>query len=392
MEKIKIIGWSIFIAICIGVFAVCGNAQEPKEIVFGHNAPFSGPAAMWGTLNDRAIKIGAKNVNDSGGFTVGGQKYIWKVKIADSGYVPSTAVANARYMIQEGIKFMNSLGGSCAAAVAPITEAAQVLTLNNAGGGSAVTKPEYKLTFRYNWDLYIVHMGFYAWLAKNRQDVKTVASINPDDETGWDSAKGIRKGAEVMGLKIVAEEFYPRSLTDFFPLITKIMAKKPDLIDFGVSSPGSSLLLTIATGELNYRGVRVQYIPNTKLQKEKAGKYNNGAYATALLPKPITEMQKKAYNDYMAIYPPKEFDPLFYQDPDLIPVLTKAIVAANSFDTIKVAETLRRMKFDVCLGPSGVGGKSIYGIDTTVIIPAPICLWENEEVVYKGLATAPPGF
>lgn len=392
MKRFKKIFMLITILTLLIGFETPAGSQAVKEMVFGFNAPFSGPGAPWGVVKARSLENGMRIVNEAGGFTVEGQKYIWKLRKMDSAYVPSTAVGNARLLIQDGVKLINTLGTVCAAAVAPITEAAGILTLNNAGGGSKVTRPEYPLTFRWNFDFCLVHMGFYEWLSKNRKDIKTTAIINPDDETGWDSTNFARKAAEGVGIKVVAEEFYPRTLTDFYPVLTKIIAKKPDMIDFGVSPPGTTVLLTIATGELNYKRARVSFVPNVKLLKEKAGNHNEGAYMTATLAKPVTEAQKKAYNEYMRYFPPDEFDQVFYQDYDLIQILTKAITEANSLDARKIAETFRRMKFDVVYGPSGIAGKGTYGINSTVIIPAPIAQWEKGEPVYKGTAGAPPGY
>ena len=161
MRKLIIIFVSVLISVLFIGFRSSAISAAPKVVMFGYNSPLSGPAAPWGVTIGRSIEASINVINESGGFTVGGEKYVWKIISADHGYVPSTAVTNTRKMIQDGIKYMGTLGGSCAAAMAPISEAAGVLSLNMAGAGSALTKPEYKFTFRYNWDLPIIWGGFY---------------------------------------------------------------------------------------------------------------------------------------------------------------------------------------------------------------------------------------
>ena len=53
------------------------------------------------------------------------------------------------------------------------------------------------------------------WLKKNRPALKTVAELEPNDETGWFSQKLLKEHYEGAGYKLVSSELFERSLKDF---------------------------------------------------------------------------------------------------------------------------------------------------------------------------------
>ena len=53
---------------------------------------------------------------------------------------------------------------------------------------------------------------------------------------------------------MVAEEFYERGTNDMYPILTRILAKKPDLIDLGGSTPGDAATIFKQLYELGYKG------------------------------------------------------------------------------------------------------------------------------------------
>jgi branched-chain amino acid transport system substrate-binding protein len=66
-----------------------------------------------------------------------------------------------------------------------------------------------------------------------KQGVKTVAVIDDRSAYGQGLADEFKKAAEANGLKVVATEFTNDKATDFKAILTKIKAKKADLVFFG---------------------------------------------------------------------------------------------------------------------------------------------------------------
>jgi ABC-type branched-subunit amino acid transport system substrate-binding protein len=100
-------------------------------------------------------------------------------------------------------------GGANALACIPLLKENNMLSLNNAGGGKAVTNPGNPLVFRHDPSIDSMYATVLPFLSK-REKIKTIAVINPDDETGRSGLDAARKGAALANLKIVSEEFFDR--------------------------------------------------------------------------------------------------------------------------------------------------------------------------------------
>jgi len=60
---------------------------------------------------------------------------------------------------------------------------------------------------------------------------------------------------EELGLTVVATEFYETGTSDFYPMLTKIISKNPDVINLTTSAPGSQSLFIKQIRELGYDGM-----------------------------------------------------------------------------------------------------------------------------------------
>jgi len=97
----------------------------------------------------------------------------------------------------------------------------------------------------------------YNWIARHNPNVKTVAQINPNDTSGWDTAEAIREAAKANGLQVVAEELFERGTKDMYSFLTRILASKPDLIDVAVSAPGDGATWVLNVGG---GGIRKEFL------------------------------------------------------------------------------------------------------------------------------------
>ena len=62
--------------------------------------------------------------------------------------------------------------------------------------------------------------------------VKTVAILQPDEPGGQFFMGVTQREAEAHGLKVVVNEFHnPLEQQDFYPVLTKVLAAKPDAVD-----------------------------------------------------------------------------------------------------------------------------------------------------------------
>ncbi|MFH1623526.1 MAG: ABC transporter substrate-binding protein, partial [Pseudomonadota bacterium] len=327
--------WFLMIAGLVFSYTNASATEKPpKFLELGAALCMSGPAAAWGIEMDRCLKLAADEINAAGGFVAGGQRYHWKIITYDTAYVPSKAVdAVTKLVEKEKVKFMSVIGAGLQAAVQPIYEPAGVLNICAGRSAAYFMGKDHPLTFASYTSIGPVNLVTYPHF-RDKLRVKTVALINPDDAYGRDSSKDSRKAAEFLGLKVVVEEFYERGTSDFYPLLTRVMATKPDMIDTGVGPVSSNALLVKQAYELGYKGVH--YIGNPGSPevaiKIAGAKTLEGAYMPdmplAQTPEQLA-FQKKVIAKYgEAGWSSMMFD--FYAD--YLWPLTKAIEAADSID------------------------------------------------------------
>ncbi len=74
-----------------------GESSEPaKEVVIGYTGPLSGVGAQYGQDCLNGIDMAINDINEAGGITVNGQKYLFKLEKLDDMIDPTQAVNNAR--------------------------------------------------------------------------------------------------------------------------------------------------------------------------------------------------------------------------------------------------------------------------------------------------------
>jgi branched-chain amino acid transport system substrate-binding protein len=350
-------------------------AKPPIFLYFGAALPMSGPAASWGIEMDRGLKLAADEINAAGGFVVRGQRYHWKIITYDTAYVPSKAVdAVTKLVEKDKVKFMQVVGAGLIAAVQPIYEQAGVLNICAGRSAAYFMGKDHPLTFASYTSIGPVNLVTYPYF-RDKLRVKTIALINPDDAYGRDSSKDSRKAAEFLGLKVVAEEFYERATNDFYPLLTRIMGTKPDMIDNGVGPVSSSALLVKQAHELGYKGVHYMGNPVSPevAIKVAGGEALEGAYMPDM-PLAQTAEQLAFKEKVIARYGEAGWGSMlfdFYSD--FLWPLTKAIEAANSVDPQKVAKALTKVKLKHIRGGTAYfGGSKLYGLPHALIKPVPL--------------------
>jgi branched-chain amino acid transport system substrate-binding protein len=209
--------------------------------------------------------------------------------------------------------------------------------------------------------------------------VKTIALVNPDDEGGYTTAKVDKRVAGMLdpSPNIIAEEYYVRGTQDFTPVVLWVMAKKPDLIDMGISSPGDTGLFLKQLGEAGYTGLTMNSasIVTTDVVWKAAGRYAKGHFvigAFADAPTPEYEAFTKRYlKDFGGTAVPI----LAYDGYESVKALLQAIEKVNTFDSTIVNEALGNLSWTSLFGPARWMGKEKilgYGVNRSMCHPYPM--------------------
>lgn len=271
-----------YIKFALSVVAAIGItfAAQAETLRVGFVGTLSGPNAAWGASNARSMQTSAAIYNDAGGISIGGKKYSIEVVVFDDAYDPKLAVAGFEKMAQRKITYVIGPNDDAQAiAVRPIAEKNKILYIPYAFDRSLYSKPAnyavLGMIASYQWE-----PAVYKWLKVNK-NVKTVAFLpaNATDPLNQ-RANGIRIVKE-LGLKVIeSKATYQPDARDFFPVLTPIVKKKPDLLVLSGVSPATAPLIIKAARELGFKGqMAAGTALDAKVLKEGAGNAANGFIA-----------------------------------------------------------------------------------------------------------------
>lgn len=250
--KISKLAWSMTLALSLnGAMVTVVNAETLK---IGVIAALTGGGAPWGTAAAQGPKILASEINSKGGLDVNGKKYHVEVIAYDDQYKAADAVAAYNRLVrQDGVKYVFIMASAGALALKQNVESDKVVALTSSYSAKAVDANS-----KYMFRMFSVAADYLPslieWM-KNNYKERRIVTINPNDETGWDQAKLTERLFKQNGFQVLGQELYERTQKDFQPLLTKLIALKPELIDLGSTPPATAGLIVRQARELGYKGL-----------------------------------------------------------------------------------------------------------------------------------------
>ncbi len=295
-----------------------GQVSAADNVIkFGVSTPLSGPAAAWGIPHKQATELVFDEINSQGGLEVGGKKYTLEVVAYDH-----------KYVIAEGVTFH-----------------------------SFPSPPE--------------TTTFWKWVKEHHPEIKRLATISPNDDTGWWSIKVETQYTEKLGYETVAKEFFERGLTDFNPILLRMLAQKPDIISVNAAPAGSVGLIIKQARELGFKGrfIHIGQV-DTSVVSGIAGKQNvEGMWVHGYVETPLPESLKSWKERYTKKYGEWNATSIDFANPAF--AFVAAVKKAQSLDPKKIAQALQTIEFANLWGKAHFGGKDYYGINNQIIYAMP---------------------
>jgi branched-chain amino acid transport system substrate-binding protein len=273
MLKAICLGAVSAMAIATAIPAFAGNSV----LKIGFVGVTSGPAAAWGTSNVRSMQTLEDMWNSAGGVKIGDKTYDIDVVTFDDQKDPKLAIQGMEKMAQEGIHYVvgpNVDDG--AAAVRPVAEKNNIIYFPYAFPKSLYLKPASNAVLGMIAN-YQSGPAIYKYL-KDNKGVKTVAFVAANESDPLSQRDGGVEAAKALGLNVVAsQDTYANDTTDFTPVLTPIVALKPDLLVLSGVAPANAPLLIRAARELGYAGlISTETAQDAGVLKEGAGELANG--------------------------------------------------------------------------------------------------------------------
>jgi branched-chain amino acid transport system substrate-binding protein len=369
--------------------AVVGTGPAPaaeKTLAIGLLGPLSGGAASYGVELQRGAEMRADEINKAGGLKVGGDVYKIKLVAYDhKAQAADAATATNKLVFQDKVKYIigNAVGATCNAAQT-ITEPNKVM-FGFVCWGTANLAPEKPYSFRSMLSQWELAEPFYRWVKENHPKVKRVAVISPNDTSGKDTNTAVVKALKGLAFEVTADEYYERGTKDFYPVLTKLLAQKPDMIDVAAAPAGEAGLILKQAMELGFKGAKGWTAGTNPFTivgvagREAA----EGVWSPANINvksehvsgavRKFGEGYEKRYGEVpgvIAVANYAAFD-----------VFTQAMQRAGSVETDRVLEVLTKERFETVWGPLVIGGKETYGIDRQFLYPLVISEVRGGEIV-----------
>lgn len=235
------------------IFAGFGTAQPPaEELKVGMINVLTGPGSFWGLAFHRGAEFAFSDINKTGGVVVGGKRYMFKYWAEDDKYKPEESVVVAHKLIfTDKVKFiLGPISSSSVLAVGPICERNKVF--NIAGSYAPQLTMPGKNLYTVRTVGFMPKQLFGGMVNKFKElypSLKTVGSIYPDDNLGQSSNSVAKSYLEPAGYQIIEEVPYPRGTKEQRPMVTKVLAKKPDVLwIFG--SPPEDMVIQVKEARL----------------------------------------------------------------------------------------------------------------------------------------------
>lgn len=215
-----------------GLWSCAGMAQDVAKI--GVAGPLSGEIAHLGKAMENGVALAIEDLN-ARGVTIGGRKVVFVMQSEDDAADPKQGTAVAQKLVDAGVKAV--IGHANSGTTVPasrIYNSAGVVQISPSATTPAYTRQKFAGAFRVvaNDNMLGRSLGRYA---VNELGARRIAVIDDRSAYGQGVADEFIKSAEagVPGLKIIGREFTTAKASDFSAILTRIRARKPDLVFFG---------------------------------------------------------------------------------------------------------------------------------------------------------------
>jgi branched-chain amino acid transport system substrate-binding protein len=360
-----------------------------KTLTVGMNIPMTGDYAPWGLPGLFGCEIIANNINAAGGVTIGSDTYDINVASYDHGYDTEKALQGFKKLVNEDdSKMVMMLGGTTVATVLPWATRKKVLTTTLLP--SDIT-PDSKYLYATceSHPLYVVTS--VEWLAKNFPDAKTAAIVtNNDVEYGLQAAATFKAGFEVAGIDVIDTNLHGFDVTDFAPIVSSVLAKKPDIFCMATSFYTTPLM-----EQLYHQGFEGKIISTAldyydEIIAKTSEEFVNGTiFQFPDFDDPRLAEEGVNFPDpagFDAAYRkdhPNDWTAVSWEYPAILLHWLEAAKAAGSVETEAVSEAMHQGKQKFVFGDGDWWGAGLWGLDNTLVGRWPVVVVENGKARIK---------
>ncbi len=352
---------TIFRMTLLGAFSAAtlyaGHALAQEAYKIGIVSPMSGANARYGAFANKGANLAAKEINAGGG--VMGRKI--EFVSGDSQCVPAEGVSATKRMVSFD-KLPVIIGDICSSvtlAMQPLVEEANVLLVNAASSNPMITYKAgvggFKWTFR-NYPTDESRAAIVLEHAVKNRGLKSFAVLSVDSDYGRGAINFTKKYMpRFPEAKILSEDYYKDSETDFRPVLSKIKNSGAQaILMYGLAD--TTPIIARQMLELGLAG-KVMLVGNAEFNTAKtiaaAPTVLNGSIeAAAWLPEWTSARSQKFVEEYKKAYSGEMPNNHAYTHWETTHLIAAAIKSAGSLKNEDIRNAMSKMKYDSAMGPT----------------------------------------
>lgn len=380
----------------IGLPGYSFGGKRSDTVKIGFNAPLTGPTAAWGLPGLYGSEIVAEWINAKGGVKIGDKHYKIEIVSYDNVYQPDKALRGAKKLImEEDVKMMMMLGGSTWPAVQGFCTRAKMLTTTLLPSDLNPNAP-YHLAPAEVHPIYNVTGVEY--LAEKFPKLKTVAMCAQEDELGLPSIATYRAAFEVNNMEIIKENIFDMSTTDFAPIVTSLLAKKPDILCLDTAYSDFVNLITQQAYQQGFQGkiISCTYDNYPEIIDKTSKEYMEGTifqfpdFDDPALQRPnINFPRPKEFFDEFTKRHPGVWSAVAWEFPAILKMWKDSAERAGSIEPMNVLKEMKAGgKAPHVFGEANWWGKELWGIDNALVGNWPVVIIKDGKakiVEYKNI-------
>ncbi len=208
----------------------------PEILKIGNYGMIAGAGAAYGRAFTHSVELAVEDLNLSGGLVLGGKRYMFQVVTLDSGYAVDTGRATGERLVNtEKVKYVFGVGTANSLGVQEVTEKNKVLLLTETWSNPVIAKDKV-YTFRNMMGGDGQEASIYSVMKALYPDKKKVYYQSTDTITWRQGYEVSIPANEKNGYQTVGIDYADPAITDWYPVVTKIKAAKPDFVDLFMSA------------------------------------------------------------------------------------------------------------------------------------------------------------
>jgi branched-chain amino acid transport system substrate-binding protein len=361
------------------------QSSEPTgdPIHIGFLAALSGPDAGWGLPGLTGNQIYIDRVNAEGGLLLGGTRHPLKMFAFDDEAVGSKALQGAKQLVLENdVKFISAIGGAPADATHPYLTKKKVIYASLISTDIKPDRPYLIAGGDVTPRIDMLRPFYHRFV---NPDLKRWAVVSQDDPIGLTSQAWEVGSALSDGWDVVYDEHYALETTDFAPVVTAILATKPDVVSLNLSYPTFVVQIIEQLYLQGFKGlISANYLDTESILQKVPPEYLEGATDSfPLFDDPwwgSPSWQHDFIKEWNARYGPgapedvhREITGIDWDHVITMMVWAEGAQLAGTIDPDAVLETLRAQpSFPTILGPASMRGADMWGIQNMISPPIPI--------------------